>query len=486
MAATPTFEEAIGLTAEPIAVFDGDARLHLANPAFETAMRPIGGYLSRGTAWAMILSEAERKGLLGEGDAMALRMIEERYLDRPAAQPEVRVTRADGRVARAVLSRVSGDGFALSLREPEDRADTVAESQLEEIMSKVLQACPTCLTMSRIGDGRVLYRSPAAADLLGKGFNGLAHFAHRGERADFLTALLPAARVDDMRITARDADGETFPASISARLIDYRGEDVIVASIDDLSDRLAADAEIERQKKRLFLLEKMSALGEVLSGIAHELNNPLSVVVGNAHLLLEEEIDDGLRPRIEKITAAAERCVGIVRAFLSMARERPLDLETRSAADLLGSAADAFGASDRSDGVDLSISVASGLPDLLVDEIQVVQVFVNILSNAAQAMAEAGTGRRIAATAEPAPSGVRFRIADDGPGVPEDIRDRIFDPFFTTKDPGEGTGIGLALCHRIIAAHGGSMELEPPGRATGASFVVDLPCVPGGGDPAGA
>ena len=169
-----------------------------------------------------------RKGVLSDQQAATLRMSEERYLDRPDVQPDVILALSNDRSARAELVRVSGDGFALALRQLS--AGETVESELETLMSKVLQACPTCLIMSRIGDGRILYRSPQATELLGKGFNSLDHFAHRAERADFLTALLPTARIDDMRITARASDGGLFPASVSARLIDYRGEDVIVAS----------------------------------------------------------------------------------------------------------------------------------------------------------------------------------------------------------------------------------------------------------------
>ncbi len=469
-----TFEEAIGLTSEPLAVFDARAKLRTVNAACRAALRPLAGFLEPGTPWTMILSEAVRKGILSETGAAALRLAEERYLDKPEAQPQAFATLADGGTALAALRRTSEDGFVLSLRPDATTGETAADSELEELMSKVLEACPTCLTMSRIGDGRILYRSPAATDLLGKGFNSLDHFADRIERADFLTALLPTARVDDMTITARGADRREFPAAISARLIDYRGEDVIVASIDNLTERLAAEAEIERQKKQLFQLEKMSALGEVLSGIAHELNNPLSVVVGNAHLLLEEEIPDALRPRIEKMTAAAERCVRIVRTFLSMARDRPLDLATATAAEIVRTATEAFDASGLSTGLGVEVAVAEGLPLILVDEVQIGQVFLNILSNAAQAMKASGIGGRVTIAARRSALGVEFRLGDNGPGVPEEMRSQIFDPLFTTKGASEGTGLGLALCHRIVVAHGGTIELGPGGEA-GAEFIVDLP-----------
>lgn len=468
-----SFEEALSLTSEPLVLFDAEANLRCANDAFRKAMRHFEGFLTIGTPWSVVLTEAVRRNHLTKTDAATLRMIEERLLDQPDNQPEVQVHLADGRSVLACLSRTSDDGFALALRD-EAKPDGSDESELEEIMSKVLQACPTCLTMSRIGDGQILYRSPAAKELLGSGFNSLAHFSNRMERGDFLAELLPTARVDDMRITASGADGRGFPATISARLIDYRGEDVIVATIDDLSERLASEAEIERQEKQLFQLEKMSALGEVLSGIAHELNNPLSVVVGNAHLLLEESLADDIRPRVEKMTKAAERCVRIVRAFLSMARDKPLVLESCSITHLVEAATDAFHASDLSADVKLSVALESDLPALSVDEVQIIQVFVNILSNAAQAMRSIDGDKHIDFRAARAGANVRFKISDNGPGIPAEITDKIFDPLFTTKDVGDGTGLGLALCHRIIVAHGGTLDVAG-GTPKGATFVVEIP-----------
>ena len=467
-----SIEEALHLSDEPIVVFDADAQLCAVNRACRNAMRPLEGYLVAGTPWAVLLTEAVRKGVLSDHQAATLRMSEERYLDRPDVQPDVILSLASDRSARAELVRVSGDGFALALRQLS--AGETVESELETLMSKVLQACPTCLIMSRIGDGHILYRSPQATELLGKGFNSLDHFAHRAERADFLTALLPTARIDDMRITARATDGGLFPASVSARLIDYRGEDVIVASVDDLTERLAAEAEIERQGRQLFQLEKMSALGEMLSGIAHELNNPLSVVVGNAHLLLEEEIDPDLRPRIERMTTAAERCVRIVRTFLSMARNRPLDMVKHSLPDLVETAREAFFSDAASAGVALEVDIAADLPPLVVDEVQIVQVLVNVMTNAAHAMADGGVGDEITIAAKAQGREVLLRLSDNGPGVPDGLRDKIFDPLFTTKGAGQGTGLGLALCHRIVVAHGGSITLENT-RHPGASFLITLP-----------
>ncbi|MEM0949339.1 MAG: ATP-binding protein [Pseudomonadota bacterium] len=462
----------IGLSADPVALFDENAVLVAVNASFSDAFRAIGGFLRPGTPWGMLLTEIERRALFPAPACQALRLIEERLIGRDDAHPAVEGMLTGAGAFAAELSSLSDSGFALCLR-PLDRAFDGEDAEVEQLMAKVLEACPASLTMARIGDGRVLYRSPAATELLGKGRDSVAHFAHRAERADFVTALLPDARVDDMRVTGRRADGSGFPASISARLIDYRGEEVVVSTMVDLSDDLALQDALARQKEQVFQAEKMSALGELLAGVAHELNNPLSIVVGNAHILQEEDLDEVALRRVEKLSAAAERCVRIVRTFLSMARDRPLDLEAVAVVDLIGTAVDAFQAGETDD-VNIAVDVEPDLPDLLIDEVQIVQVLTNLLTNAQHAMADAVCKVTMGATRGPAAGLVRLRVSDNGPGVPEGIAGRIFDPLFTTKSVGKGTGVGLALCQRIVVAHGGTIKLDRD-VTTGASFVVDLP-----------
>ncbi|MEM1428285.1 MAG: ATP-binding protein [Pseudomonadota bacterium] len=463
-------EEILAFTHEPWAVFGTEAQLVLVNEPFRKLFPRLDVYLAAGTPWSMLLSEAVRQDVLSSASAHQLSIAEEGLTDPAAPARELDVETSAGPLRFALKATADG-GFALRLSQA---SHGQAEGELEHLMARVLEACPTCLTMARIGDGQILYRSPEATALLGKGFNSREHFALREERADFITELLPNARVDDMRISARRADGSPFPASISARLIDYRGEDVIVSSIVDLTDELKMRQELDRQRQQVFRSEKMSALGEVLAGVAHELNNPLSIIVGNAQLLAEDGVEGPAQKRVERVADAAERCVSIVRAFLSMARDRPLRLEEIPPLDLLQTAKDAFEASGTTE-IDVRIASAPDLPDLRVDEVQVVQVLTNLMVNAEHALGPQ-TDARIELQVSPAPDGrgIRIRVSDNGPGIPADVAPRIFDPLFTTKDAGKGTGIGLALCHRIIAAHGGSIELDQR-EDRGASFVIDFP-----------
>jgi len=250
---------------------------------------------------------------------------------------------------------------------------------------------------------------------------------------------------------------------------------VVVASITDLSEDLAMQAELARQKDLTFQSEKMSALGELLAGVAHELNNPLSIVVGNAMILAEEVPSGPVAARSEKIGQAAERCVRIVRAFLAMAREQPLQIAPVDICGLIRTATEAYMASAPPNEVTLVVDLAPDLPRVMVDEAQMVQVLVNLLTNAHHAIAGSGRSGTIRIQAEPRPWSGKMAVVidDDGPGVPRDIRSRIFDPLFTTKSSSRGTGMGLALCQRIVLSHGGSIRLLDRPR-DGATFEIEL------------
>ncbi|MHA3978782.1 sensor histidine kinase [Halovulum sp. GXIMD14794] len=468
----------LDLFADPAALFDADGVLTARNDAFARTFAQIAEFTRPGTAWSMFLAEAERHQLLPTSTVQALRLIEEQAFDEASGIGHtVEARLPSGEMLALDLRPIGRNGFALiGHAAPDTEARQRTESEVEELMAKVLQACPTSLTMSRIGDGRILYRSPAATELLGKGRNSSEHFARREERADFITTLLPDARVDDMRITGRRPDGSEFPASISARLIDYRGEDVLVSSMVDLTEEISLQRQLARQKEEVFRAEKLAALGELLAGVAHELNNPLSIVVGNAVMLREEEnLSPDVMRRLERLGDAAERCVRIVRTFLSMARERPLEIEALAIDDVIETAMDALRASETGTEAEMHARIAPRLPPVRADEVQIVQVLTNLLSNAQQAIGAEGRGGGIGISARCGrPGFVEVRIEDSGPGIPAEIAGRIFDPLFTTKAAGGGTGVGLALCHRIMVAHGGSISLAD-GQGTGACFVLELP-----------
>lgn len=473
----PLLLDTLGRLADGVVLFDEDANLLFANKSF-TEMNPdIVEFLVAGTPWDIVLREAENRRALPAAICKSLAVFEADLLSSPA---DVHHVKFKGSLERNYLLRMnaSSDGGFILIQSPiaDENTRTDAEREVEVLLSKVLEACPACLTMSRIGDGQIIYRSPAATALLGLAKSSYYYFANREERADFVTELLPDARVDDMRVTGRRADGSEFPAGVSARLIEYRGEDVVVSSIEDLTSILAVQAELAQQRTQVFQAEKMSALGELLAGVAHELNNPLSIIVGNTEILKEDLAGSDHEVRVGKLGVAAERCVKIVRSFLAMARQEPLDPKPTSVTDVFAVALDAVGPLAAKSDIQISIDLPDDLPTLMVDDVQIAQVAINLLTNSVHAIEGAGVGDKINVIgyANRASGMVCLTVSDNGPGIDEAIRTRIFDPLFTTKDVGKGTGVGLSLCHRVVEAHGGTIRYEAS-KTPGAVFSILLP-----------
>ncbi|UEM07855.1 PAS domain S-box protein (plasmid) [Skermanella rosea] len=255
----------------------------------------------------------------------------------------------------------------------------------------------------------------------------------------------------------------------------------IAGFIFDISSRKNAEAEADRQRAAMHQRDKLAALGSLLAGVAHELNNPLSVVLGRAIMLEEESTDAAIRESLGRLRVAAERCARIVKSFLALARQKAREPKPVDVRAVLEGSMEILASGLRSAGIEVVREDPPDLPMVLADEDELHQVFMNIIINAQQALEAAppdqvpGSGRTVwVSTAHDAAAGtVRIEIADNGPGVPEAVRGQIFDPFFTTKPIGSGTGLGLSVCHGIISAHGGSIAVEDrPGG--GALFRVTL------------
>jgi two-component system NtrC family sensor kinase len=228
--------------------------------------------------------------------------------------------------------------------------------------------------------------------------------------------------------------------------------------------------------------EKLVALGSLLAGVAHELNNPLSVVVARA-AILEERDDPGTREAASKIRAAAERCARIVRTFLAMARQQQPERAPVVISEVVAAALDITGYALKTSGIEVTLDLAGNVPPVLADADQLHQVFMNLIINAQQALQDQPRRRKLTLTSryDSGANAIRITVADNGPGIPDAVRNRIFEPYFTTKPLGKGTGVGLAVCLGIVEAHGGSLTVGG-GEGLGTIFTIVLPagCSDGG------
>ena len=271
-------------------------------------------------------------------------------------------------------------------------------------------------------------------------------------------------------------DGARFPVELAVGEVRLPSRRLFTAYLRDLTAARTAEAEIQRQREALHESEKMAAFGSLLAGVAHELNNPLSIVIGNAMMLGEEakELAPALIGRTDRIQAAAERCGRIVRSFLALARQNRSQVKPMSIATAVQTALELLAYGLRGSGVAVERDIPDDLPSVPCDHDQFNQVLSNLLVNARQVLEARPQPRRVRISARLDGDFVRVDVADNGPGVPEALRGQIFDPFFTTKPAGIGMGIGLAVSRGIMEVHGGTLALEEaPGG--GACFIIRLP-----------
>ena len=283
-----------------------------------------------------------------------------------------------------------------------------------------------------------------------------------------------------LEMDALRADGSEFPMEMVLWRTDAEGEVFYTASISDLSARFEAAQQIERQREALRQGEKLSAMGSLLAGVSHELNNPLAIVMGRASLLEEKCLGEpALLRDAQRIREAAERCGRIVRTFLNMARSRPARRDSFCLNDAAQAAVDLLGYSYRSHGIELRLQLDRVLPDVSADSDQLCQVVLNLLVNAQQALVLVDGPRWVSiSTGVLSADGedkVWLRVSDNGPGIAADVRPRLFEAFFTTKAEGLGTGMGLSVSRTLAREHGGELALEAQQPDLGAAFLLSLP-----------
>jgi len=250
----------------------------------------------------------------------------------------------------------------------------------------------------------------------------------------------------------------------------------IGTQLGQVVERQRTAEQIQRQQEALHQREKLAAMGSLLASVAHELNNPLAVVMVHADLLQEDLSGSPLLELVEEIAQAAERCKRLVGNFLTLARQHAPERVAVDFNRLIAETVDLLAYSLRIDNIAVHFSLAEDLPRLWADPHQLQQVVTNLLTNAHQVLRESSAPRQLTLTTRCnlAHTHVTLEVSDTGPGIPPALQSRIFEPFFTTKPLGIGTGLGLPLCRGIIEGHGGTISVtNQPGQ--GATFRVELP-----------
>jgi PAS domain S-box-containing protein len=233
-------------------------------------------------------------------------------------------------------------------------------------------------------------------------------------------------------------------------------------------------SERKQMEQQLMLTDRLASVGELASGVAHELNNPLTSVIGFSQLLMEGEIPTAIKEDLGLINSEAQRAASIVKNLLTFARKHAAVKQPTKINNLIEDVLKLRAYEQKVNNIEVIKNLASDIPEIMLDYFQVQQVFLNIIINAEFFMTEAHRRGLLTITTEKIGRMVRVSFVDDGPGIPQENLNRIFDPFFTTKEVGKGTGLGLSICHGIITEHSGTIHAESPG-GKGAAFIIELP-----------
>jgi PAS domain S-box-containing protein len=233
-------------------------------------------------------------------------------------------------------------------------------------------------------------------------------------------------------------------------------------------------SERKQMEQQLLLTDRLASVGELASGVAHELNNPLTSVIGFSQLLMEEEVPDNIKEDLSLINSEAQRAAAVVKNLLTFARKHSAVKQPTRINNLIEDVLKLRAYEQKVNNIEIIKKLAPDLPEIMVDYFQIQQVFLNIIINAEFFMIEDHKRGVLTITTEKTSRFIRISFSDDGPGISKENLNRIFNPFFTTKEVGKGTGLGLSICHGIITDHRGVIHAESE-AGKGATFIIELP-----------
>ena len=300
----------------------------------------------------------------------------------------------------------------------------------------------------------------------------LVDWVEASHQEDFDAALETTAhghQVENLELRVRRSDGSMghFSISLSPMRDEQNAVNSVVVVMTDITDAALLQAKLAHS-------EKMATIGRLVSGVAHEVNNPLAAILGFTDLLLENpEVPGSAREDLQIILQETQRTKDIVQDLLSFARQRPVQRELVQVNSVLRQTIKLRSYDFASHGVEVVEDFEEALAAALGDSQQLQQVFLNILNNAYDAVQEAGQRGRIKIHTRRQAEMIEVAISDNGTGISDP--QRIFDPFYTTKQVGKGTGLGLSICYGIVRAHGGEIQCWNNEQGAGSTFVVRIP-----------
>ena len=290
-------------------------------------------------------------------------------------------------------------------------------------------------------------------------------FGLRGPTKLNLAGVGPSGREMEVRASRAEDESRWFNARLTP--LPPSAEKRSLLSLDDITDR-------KRTQEKLQEMAQLISLGELTAGVAHELNNPLTAILGFSQLLMAQDLGGSAKEDMLKIYGEAQRAARIVQGLLSFARRRRPMKEYTDVSQIVDRVLALKTHDLMVNNIEVTRDYVLALPKTMADEHLLLQVFLNLINNAEQAILDAGNKGHLTIRAQASNVGIKLSFIDDGPGIPQENLEKVFEPFFTTKGRGKGTGLGLSICRSIIREHGGDVWVESqPGR--GAAFYIQLP-----------
>ena len=362
------------------------------------------------------------------------------------------------------------------------------EEMLRQSEEKHRETCdllpqPVCETDER---GNLILANRSAFNSFGytgedfdKGLNVLQMFVPEDlDRAsENIRRVLGGEKLEGIEYTALRKDGSAFPIVIYASPIIREGRPIgMSAVIADVTERKQAEERERQLHQELNLASRLACVGELASGVAHEINNPLTAVLGFSQMLAGRDVPEEMKEKLEIISDNAQRVAKIVRNLLTFARQHKAGRTYADINSIISRLLDMRAYEMRVHSIKVTTRLAPDLPWTMADVGQLQQVFLDIILNAEQAMGKAHNEGNLVIKTGQKNNSIRISFKDDGPGIASENLDKIFDPFFTTKAVNEGTGLGLSVSYGIIKEHKGKIYAESK-LGKGATFIIELPVV---------
>jgi two-component system NtrC family sensor kinase len=333
-------------------------------------------------------------------------------------------------------------------------------------------------------DASIQYATPSVTKVIGYAVDdvigqNISKYIYPGDSLQatrlFINASCNPGNTGQIELRFKHSDGTVRYAEIIANnALENPAVHGIILNIHDVTDHKKIEGREKELEQELQISSRLASIGQLAAGIAHEINNPLTSVIGFSKLLTRKELPEDVMDKIKIINTEAQRVAKIVQGLLTFARQDELQRGSVDINAVLSQILQLRSYEMSTNNIKVNQDFARDLPNIQADTAQLQQVFLNIILNAEKEMNAAhGKGNLVIKT-EKTDFGVQVSVKDDGPGISPENMPRLFTPFFTTRKIGEGTGLGLSICHGIITRHGGKISVQSK-LGDGATFIVELP-----------